>query len=251
MLRRYKKPAYRRLPVFPGMILALLVLTFLQPACSKKAGPSTIASAPVRVVLLPFNVPPGDKDLQWASLAAPVLMAKKGEQAEGLELVSLWETMPFARDNAGNTRTFTPDSAANVASWMSAKWAVLGEFAPSKNGVSMTVDFIPVRGNQVAFRYLKRGKIESIGAGFEEAYTQFLRYLVATPLKRRVYNPELSLPSMKALAEAVDREYGWFVEAAPGSAKETIQELMKSDARLARFLFSPSVYPELAEKPAQ
>ena len=49
-------------------------------------------------------------------------------------------------------------------------------------------------------------------------------------------------------AEALDREYGWFVDADPGKAQETVSELAHSDERLAQSLFSPALYPDLSPK---
>ena len=53
---------------------------------------------------------------------------------------------------------------------------------------------------------------------------------------------------MKTVAEALDREYGWFVEAEPGKAQEIVEELMRRDGRLARLLFNPKIYPQLNTK---
>jgi hypothetical protein len=54
--------------------------------------------------------------------------------------------------------------------------------------------------------------------------------------------------SMKPLAEALDREYGWFVDAEPGKAQEIVADLALKDDRLARLLFNPSVYPVLTKR---
>lgn len=232
-----------RLPV----VAALVLIVVLQSACffSKKTGTEAAVTSPIRLVLLPFNVG-GHKDLQWASLAAPVLMTKAGEKATGLDIVPFWQTMPVALTGGGASRMFTEESAANVAGWLSAKWCVIGELSPTKNGVSMTIDFIPARSTLIPFRYIKNGKLDSIGAGFYEAYSQFLRYLVASPLEP-VRNPD-TMNSVKNIAEAVNREYGWFVEAEPGKAQEIVTGLAASDVGLARSLFNPGLYPLLAPK---
>ncbi len=250
MLNRLKD-AYqsrKRIP-FPGALLfaSAVILLISQPACffSRKSRPEAAITSPVRLVLLPFNTG-GNKDLQWASLAAPALMAKAGENAKDLELVPLWQTMPIAINSAGASRTFTSESAANIANWLAAKWCVMGEIVPTKNGVSMVVDFIPARSSLIPFRYIKNGKIDSIGQGFSDAYTQFLRYLVAKPMVP-VKNLE-TMTAVKGLAETLDREYGWSVEAQPGMAQEAASELARSDERLARYLFSPALYPSLSTK---
>jgi hypothetical protein len=234
-----------------GLVAVLLVIVssvLSQPACfTKRVAPEAMAGVPTRLALLPFNVPSGNKDLQWMALAAPILMAEEGEKAEGLEIIPLWETMPVALNIAGASRSFTQDSAATVASWLTAKWSTLGEISPTKTGISMIVDFIPARSNQVPFRYSKSGKPDTVGAGFEDAYRQFLRYLVAKPFPR-TRTEELTMTKAKDLAEALDREYGWFVDAEPGKAQEAVSRLMNSDEHLAKSLFSPTLYPELAGK---
>jgi hypothetical protein len=98
----------------------------------------------------------------------------------------------------------------------------------------------------VPFRFAKAGKIDSIGSVLPEAFSQFLRYLTARPLlpAKKGLQP---MTSMKNLAEALDREYGWFVQADPGKAQKAVSELALTDARLARLLFNPSVYPVLAQ----
>jgi len=241
-------PAYGRFSVLITICAILILLS--QSGCFLKKSKSEPVqnTTSVRLVLLPFNVPAGDKELQWTALAAPILMAKTGGKSESLDLIPLWETMPYARDNAGTSRSFTPETAANVATWLSAKWSAMGEMkmTPAKNEVSMVVDFIPSRSNQVAFRYLKKDKIDSLGDGFNDAYIQFLRYLVTKPLAPSKKSDTLT--SVKSLAEAIDREYGWFVEADPGKAQDVVNSLIQTDERLARFLFSPTLYPALAVK---
>ena len=244
-LYRRHCPAYGRF--FVLITISTMLTLISQSGCFfKKSKPEPVPTTSVRLVLLPFNVPEDSKDLQWTALAAPILMAKTGGQSESLELIPLWEAMPYARDNAGASRTFTPESAANVATWLSAKWSVLGEMTPVKSEVSMIVDFIPSRSNQVAFRYLKKDKMDSLGVGFTDAYNQFLRYLVTKPLapSKKID----TLTSVKSLAEALDREYGWFVQADPGKAQDVVNSLMQTDERLALFLFNPSLYPALAAK---
>jgi hypothetical protein len=94
---------------------------------------------------------------------------------------------------------------------------------------------------------VKTGKIDSFGTGFYEAYDQFLRYLVA-PLPEQGRNSVATMDSVKSIAEALDREYGWFVEAEPGKAQDLIKDLAQSDEPLARSLFNPAQYPALAAK---
>jgi hypothetical protein len=242
MTNKLKGPCYCRL-----IAVLLIVLLLLSWACSKKSKTETVSTSPTRILLLPFNVPAANKDLQWMALAAPILMTKTGEYTKDIEIMPIWQTMSIALSNAGNSRSFTPETAAAAASWVAAKWSVMGEITPSKNGVSMVVDFIPAKSTLVPFRYLKSGKPDVVGAGLYDAYSQFLRYLVAKPLQGS-REREITMTSMKPVAEALDREYGWFVEAAPGKAQDVVESLMHSSESLARSLFSPTVYPSLAAK---
>jgi hypothetical protein len=253
MLNYSRKPYSRRSPASArrSVLTTALVLTLVllsQSGCfflKKKAKPEAVAVVPVRMIILPFNVPSGDKDLRWLSMAAPILMAKTGENAKGLEIIPIWQTMPTAINVAGSSRTFTEESAATVANWMTAKWVVLGELNATKNGISMTVDFVPARVSLVPFRFLRTGKLDVVGEGFYEAYIQFLRYLVSRPFVQP-QDKGMTMTSVKDLAEALDREYGWSVEADPGKAQQAVSSLLSSDEKLARMLFSPTLYPSLA-----
>ena len=83
-------------------------------------------------------------------------------------------------------------------------------------------------------------------ARLPDAFNQFLRYLTAKPFDPREAKFQ-TMTAMKSLAEALDREYGWFVEANPGKAQVVVAKLASSDEWLARFLFNPSLYPVLAQ----
>jgi hypothetical protein len=174
-------------------------------------------------------------------------MGQVTERAQDLKVAPLWETMPTAIEGAGATRTFTPETAATTASWLSAKWAVMGDLTTTKTGVRMMIDFIPSKIGTVPFRYTKPGSIDFVGACIPEVFVQFAYYLAIRPLEP-AKNKLPDLTSMKKLAEALDREYGWFVEAEPGKAQAIVSELAVSDPQLARFLFNPSLYPNLATK---
>jgi hypothetical protein len=196
------------------------------------------------VVFLPFHTSEGNKDLQWTALAIPIMMAKISERASALEPVPLWEVMQTAIEAAGNSRSFTDESAANVASWVAAKWSVIGELTSTGKSVSLTVDFIPAKSNLVAYRYMKTGNLDSVGPNLRVAFEQFLRYLAAKPLDARSEKLQ-NLTSFRKLAETLDREYGWHVAAQPGKAHEMVSSMARSDERLARFLFSPTLYSNL------
>jgi hypothetical protein len=240
------------------LAVSAMLLSFFQSACflphliphlhhhhKGKTKTPVAPMPPVRVVLLPFNAPAGNKDLHWVALAAPILMARVTERAQDLVAVPLWEAMPTAIESAGASRTFTQESTASAANWLAAKWATLGEISPARTGVSMIIDFIPAKSSEVPFRYMKTRRIESLGAACQEALRQFLRYLAAKPLELPKGGDQ-GMPSIRVLAEALDREYGWFGNADPGKAQEIVADLARVDDRLARLLFNPSLYPSLS-----
>ena len=228
-----------------GIVLAVQAACLLRKpkAAAPKATPQ-----PVRIVYLPLNVPSDNTDLRWVSLAVPIMMAKVSEEAPDLDPVPLWEAMPVAVEAAGNLREITAENAAYIASRLTAKWASQGDLSPTKGGVLMTVDFIPAKSTLIPFRYQKESGIDSLGGHFEDAFDQFLRYLILRPLTR----PEgksVAAAQMKEVAEAFDREYGWFVTAEPGKSDKVVSELAASDSRLARLLFNPNLYPSVGVQP--
>ncbi len=231
--------------LYPIAAFAVLIAVF-HSGCAKKSNVNLESTSGIRLALLPFNVPENDNDLRWTAMAAPILMAKASNQAQGFELIPFWQSMPVAIQKAGKSRNFLPDSVTEASIWLSAKWTAYGEFKPSKNGISMMIDFMPSKENLIAFRYLKTGKMNWIESGVHQAFEQFLRYLSGHPLE-----PNRTLRDLTAyrnLAEALDREYGWFVNAEPGNSKEVVDNLLKADPQLARFLFSPNQYPALKAK---
>jgi hypothetical protein len=252
MLNHLRKPSSRcmQLSARSGLFLIIafaVLFVFSQSACIGKKK-NKVAITPitgVRMAILPFNMPSATQDLRWAAMAGPIMMAKVSEYARDIDIVPLWQSMPTAIEAAGASRTITPESAANIASWLAVKWSALGEISPAKSGVSMMIDFIPARSTQVPFRYMKSGKIDEVSSTLPEAFNQFLHYLTARPLSLKEEKLQ-TMTAMKSLAEVLDREYGWFVEADPGKAQEIVSNLAHSDERLARFLFNPSLYPALA-----
>lgn len=222
-----------------------LLMTSSQMACSKKGKVPAPDVGPVRVVLLPFKVPEGNKDFQWAALAPPVLLARIGEQFPDLVIVPFWEVMPTAIASAGASRSFDDESAGSVASWVGAKWAILGEIEPYKKGFSVAIDFIPAKSTEVPFRYIKTRRMETMGPAFNTAIRQFLRYVMGKPFPPSRKNVP-GLNKMKPLAEALDKEYGWFAEADPGKAQDVIEDMPPEDKKLARILFNSTMYPNLA-----
>jgi len=250
MPNRLGKPYGRctRLAARSGVLLIVaLVITFgfIQSACSKKNKVAIPPISGVQLALIPFNIPSGNQDLRWTAMAGPIMMAKASEYAQDIEVIPLWQSMPAALETGGASRTFTAESAASIASFLAVEWSAMGEISPTKSGVSIMIDFIPPRSIQVPFRFKKSGKIDDVGSQLPAALNQFLYYLAARPLAP-IDKKIPTMTEMKSLAEVLDREYGWFVEANPGKANEAVADLARTDERLARMLFNPALYPALA-----
>ena len=246
MLNRFKKQYCQRSGLCLLAASAALIL-FFQSACfSKKASIDLAPTSTTRVAFFPFNVSENKADFRWTAMAAPILMGKACSQAREFEIIPLWESMPVAIQAAGQNRSLTPETVESASTWLTAKWAAFGELTSTQNGVTMMIDFIPGKANLIPFRYLKSGKIDWIESGVQEAFEQFRRYLMI-PQPELDKSRKQEMLSLSSLAEVLDREYGWFVVADPGKAQETVTALMKTDERLARFLFSPTLYPMLAK----
>ena len=240
-----------------GALLALAAVVVLaaaaQTACSKKVRVAIEDSGPVRVVVLPFMVSPEksgvDKELQWTAMAAPALLVKASRRLPDIEVVPFWEVMPVAIAVAGASRSFDDDSAASLANWLSAQWAVMGEIrrTGSASSFSVVVDFIPTRSNTVPFRHIKTRRIENIGTSFYSGLRQWLGYATGRPLPLlQVREP--GLDKMRSLGEALDKEYGWLATAEPGAAQSLVNELMLEDEDWTKTMFSPTMYTSLATK---
>lgn len=239
--------ARARLSPYPGLI-ALALLLSIQPACLfRKHTKATVPQAPaaaIRIALLPFNIPSENSDLRWVSFVAPLVMAKSIENSPAFEVVPLWQSYPVALESLGSGRNITPEVAAYVASRVGAKWATAGELTPAKGGVWMRVDFIPEKTNLVPYRFERETRLDGMAANFYEAFSQFGRYLVLRPLTK-FEGRGSSTESMRPLAEALDREYGWYTAADPGKSENLVAGLQRTDSQLAKLLFNPSLYSSL------
>src|SRR5207249_1136155 len=234
---------------------ALLALVTLLLLCGcfhkKKAAAPPLPVTPARLVLLPPNVPHDNQDLRWVSLAATVLMAKELENAQDVEVIPLWESLPIALETLGASRSISGETPAYVASRLNARWATQGELSPSKHGVSLLIDFIPTKSTMFSYRYQNESPVESLHSALREALEQFLRYLQVRPLSQKTKGgAALEIKQLRQLAEAMDREYGWFEPAEPGKAQQTFASLARTDTRLARLLFKPSAYSDTGTRPA-
>ncbi len=235
-------------------VLILVLAALVTPGClfrKKKSAAPQLPLAPVRLALLPANIPSDRQELHWVSLATTVIMAKQIEDARDLEVVPLWESLPIALEALGTSRTISGETPAYVASRLNAKWATQAELTPSKNGVTLLLDFMPTKSSMIAYRYEKETSIDSLHTALREAVEQFLRYLQARPLaKGGRGSKSVDTKELQAIAEAMDREYGWFAQADPGKSETTLASLARTDNRLARLLFKPAASSDSGARPA-
>jgi cell division protein FtsN len=229
--------------VFAGFVTMSVILLF-QGACligKKTASTPSPLSGPIRIVFLPLNIPSGSTDLRTFALSVPVLMAQAATNAPGLEVVPLWESMPVVLKVAGPSRIITPEMASTIANFLSATWATQGELVSAGSRVLVTEDFIPADQRHIAFRYQRKCGLASLDQNMREATVQFLRYIAAKPLTRSK-GMAMTSKHLEEIAGALDREYGWFVNAEPGHASETFAGMSRSENRLAGALFNPKLY---------
>jgi hypothetical protein len=236
----------------PARILISLALlgSLLLPGClfrKNKPGPPPTFPAPVRLLLLPLNIPRDYVDLRWASLATAVMMAEIALAAPDLEPVPLWESWPAALQTLGQSRTITPEIAEFTAARLTARWAGQGDLLIAQNAFIVRVDFVPSRPSLVPFRYEKSSSLDGLAPRFLEAFEQFLRYLTVRPFAKEKIRP-MDAKQLQEVAQALDVEYGWFVPAKPGNAAKLVGELANVNRDLARLLFNPSLYPILAKQ---
>ncbi len=229
---------------------ALLVILALQPAClfrRKKTSEMRYPVSPIRLVLVPLNVPLEKPDLHWVAMASSVLMAKVARSTPDLEAVPFWEWMGVATETMGASKTISPEQAAYIASRSTAQWATQGQLLPAKSGYSLRLDFIPVKPNVVAFRYEKDCSLNELGEHYHRAFSQFLNYIIARPPG---INPAQlkDFSSLRDVGRALDLEYGWYSNAAPGKSETVAAAAAGTDIGLARILFNPALYSSLVPR---
>ena len=223
-----------------------------QTACSKKVKVAIEDSGPVRVVVLPFMVSPGkaggDKELQWTAMAAPALLVKASRRLPDIEVVPFWEVMPVAISVAGAARSFDDETAALLANWVSAQWAVIGEIHRTRSSSSYTVvvDFIPAKSTTIPFRHIRTRRVENIGTSYYTGLRQWLIYVTAKTIPL-LQVKEPGLQRMQPIGEALDKEYGWFMTAEPGAAQSLVNELALDDEDWVKLMFSSTLYQSLAK----
>jgi cell division protein FtsN len=227
-----------------GVLAILLWSLIFQPGCMlrkpKAATPRALPS-PVRLVLLPSNIPEQDSEQRWLAMTAVALMGQISSTTPDLEVVPVWEAMPIVIEVAGAARTLDAEMASFIATRLGAKWAAQGDLSSKEESFSLMVDFIPAKANLIPFRFGKQGQVAQLKEGFTEAFRQFLRYLSLRPLPNAEAD-KTDVAAVREIAEALDREYGWFREAEPGKAENIVKDLFSKNARLAQLLFNPALY---------
>lgn len=246
----------RKLRRLRWWVIPVLLATLIggPPAClfkkKKAAAPAVVPVGPIRIVFLPANMATEDGEQRWMSLAVPVLMTKLATVSPDLDPVPLWQLLPIAVENAGASRTINPELASYLASRMGAHWAAMGEIAPSKDGLTLLVDFVPVRASAYAFRYQKAVSSSSLESNLRQAVDEFRDYQLAEPAIVKESKAATDAGLLRQIAEALDSDYGWFVPPAPGKAEAVAASLSRSDSKLARLIFSPALYPIVGGAPA-
>jgi len=233
------------------MLTAVVVLAVAtQTACSKRVRIPIEEPGPVRVVVLPFAVSPGvtggNRELQWTAMAAPALIVRASRRLPDINVVPFSEVMPVAISEARAARSFTDDSAAAIANWLSAQWTIMGEIRRRGSSYEVVVDFIPARATTVPYRHIKTRRMENIGTTFYQGLVSWFRYVTSQPTPLLQIS-EPGLQTMRALGEALDKEYGWFATAEPGAAQAIIDEMLNEDEDWINLIFSPTMYPSLAK----
>jgi hypothetical protein len=233
-----------------GLLIALAVLgLLLGSGClfRKRKPPAAPAlPAPVRIALLPLNVPQANADLRWMSFATIVTMGEIAQAAPDLEIVPVYESVQAALQSLGNSRMLTQDIAELVATRLSARWASNGEITAAGNSLTLLVDFVPSQSTRTPFRYQKPLPAEAIQSRLMEAFEQFLRYLIVRPVQADRLKL-LDMKKLREIADALDAEYGWYGTPRPGASTKVVEDLAQSNPRLAKVLFSPTLYPVLAK----
>src|SRR5262249_5960246 len=162
---------FRRTRSFSRVTLVLAVLAaLLQPGClfRKKSSAPKYPPEPIRIALLPFNVPSDNAELRWASLAAASLMATETDQANAPDVMPLWEPLPVAVETLGTSRALPPEISAVIAVRLNVRWVTQTDLAPGPNGLELRIEFIPAKATMIPFRYDSSTQIESLSSHIHE-----------------------------------------------------------------------------------
>jgi DedD protein len=254
-IRRNSTRRGRTLRWLHGWIIPVLLVTLAvgAPSClfkkKKAAAPEVVPQGPIRIVFLPANIAADNAEMRWMSLAVPVLMSKLAPLSTDIDPVPLWQSTPIAVENAGAARTINPELASYVASRMGARWAAMGDIAPSKNGITLLIDFIPVNTASYAFRYQKAVTSSALESNVWQALDRFVHYRVANPAVVKGSKAAMDAGLLRQIAETMDSDYGWFVPPAPGKGDAIAAAVSRSDSQFARLIFSPTLYPVVGAPP--
>ncbi len=163
----------------------LVVLMGGAPSClfkkKKAAAPEVVPQGPIRLVFLPANIASDNTEMRWLSMAVPVLLSKVATLSTDLDPVPLWQSLPITVENAGAARAINPELASYVASRMGARWAAMGDLAPSKDGFTVIIDFIPINTASYAYRYQKALSLSALESNVRQATSEFLNYRLPKP----------------------------------------------------------------------
>jgi cell division protein FtsN len=208
------------------------------------APPQITHSGPVRVALLPLNIPAGGTNVQWMAMAGPVHAARTMRRSPDLEIIPLWQSMAALKEAQADSKEIAPMLAAEIASRLGAKWIAAGELRLEQGSAQLHLEFIPANTDLIPYHYQREIQPESFPAAYQEAISQFLRYLVLPQFAR----PEVKFPAnfdWKTMCETLGREYGWLQPVEPGKGDSFANYLAMTDLNLARLLFNPEVYAGL------
>ena len=195
--------------------------------------------------------------LQSLSIASAVAVTNVLHSIPGIEPVPMWQALLSVSSMIGDSRWVSPSRAAELANVLSVGWAMTGEISPGSEGYLLVLDFIPAKSSIIPFRYERSLRPELLNQRLNETLEQFLRYAQHPAPQLKTVKSAEDWSELFKLAEAIDREYGWFSPPAPGKAQAAFTSLFAHDPRLARLLFNPDLYvvateaaPGEASKPA-
>ncbi|MBM3789333.1 MAG: hypothetical protein FJW35_03175 [Acidobacteria bacterium] len=150
--------------------------------------------------------------------------------------------MRIAADLLGDKRELTEDTALIVANRLGARWITLGSVSSTEKGIDLLLDFVPVSSSSYAFRYHREVRTDALGAGLADAAEQFVRYSTRREITARTSSTGKEDSRAEVIAEALDRECGWFRAAEPGAAGSVFAAVARVDRGFAGVLFDPALY---------
>jgi len=250
---RFRKVAGPRAWHYAGIAMMSAALLFLQ-GCFFRGSRTNSPTGPaprVSIAVLPLNIPEPPQasgsrlqgpTLQTLSIASAVMATNVLQGIPDVEQVPLWRTLHAASSLIDKSRRATPSEAAKLANMLSVRWAMTGEIAPNPEGYVLIIDFIPAKSSGIPFRYQRDLQPETLARRVNEALEQFLRYAQHPVPQTKTLTRPVDWSDLFRLAEAIDREYGWFSPPAPGKAQVVYASVLARDPRLASLFFNPDLY---------